>query len=59
MFSTLAMAQVVTLDEMQAKVEANWPAIARYGIIEKTKKYNISNANKAYLPHGTLSGQAS
>ena len=59
MFSTLAMSQVVTLDEIQTKVEANWPAIARYGIIEKTKKYNISNANKAYLPHGTLSGQAS
>lgn len=52
-------AQVVTLDEMQAKVETNWPVISRYGIIEKTKKYDISNANKAYLPQGTLSGQAS
>ena len=55
MLSTVAVGQIVTLDEIQQKAEANYPAIARYGIIEKTKNYSIVNANKAYLPQGTLS----
>lgn len=58
MLSTVAVGQIVTLDEIQQKAEANYPAIARYGIIEKTKNYSIVNANKAYLPQGTLSAQA-
>lgn len=56
--SMFVTAQVITLDEIQRKVEANYPAIARYGIIEQTKNYDIANANKAYLPQGTLSAQA-
>ena len=54
----LVPAQIITLNEIQRKAEANYPAIARYGIIEQTKNYNIANANKAYLPQGTLSTQA-
>ncbi len=50
-------AQIITIDEVQEKAEANYPAIARYDIIEKTKEFNIANANKAYLPQGTLSAQ--
>lgn len=56
--SLLLPAQLITLDEMQRKSAANYPAIARYDIIEKTKNFSISNANKAFLPQGTLSGQA-
>ncbi len=56
--SMFVTAQVITLDEIQRKVEANYPAIARYGIIEQTKNYDIANANRAYLPQGTLSAQA-
>lgn len=56
--SMLVPAQLVTLDEIQQKAEANYPAIARYDIIEKTKDFSIANANKAYLPQGTLSAQA-
>lgn len=51
-------AQIITIDECQVKAEANYPAIAQYDIIEKTKEFNIANANKAYLPQGTLSGQS-
>ncbi len=56
--SMLVPAQLVTLDEIQQKAEANYPAIARYDMIEKTKNFSIANANKAYLPQGTLSAQA-
>ena len=58
MNSVLLPAQIITLSEMQQKAEANYPAIARYDIIEKTKEFDLSNANRAYLPQGTLSAQA-
>lgn len=51
-------AQIITIDECQVKAEANYPAIAQYDVIEKTKEFNIANANKAYLPQGTLSAQS-
>jgi len=35
--STLLSSQVITLDEIQKKAESNYPAVAQYGIIEKTK----------------------
>ena len=58
MNSMLATAQQITLDQMQEKARTNYPAIARYDLIEKTKNFSIENANKAYLPQGTLSAQA-
>ncbi len=57
MNSFFVSSQIITIDEVQEKAEANYPAIARYDIIEKTKEFNIANANKAYLPQGTLSAQ--
>lgn len=56
--SLLLRAQIITLGEVQKMAEANYPAIARYDIVEKTKEFSISNANKAYLPQGTLMSQA-
>ncbi|BBD44401.1 Outer membrane efflux protein (Precursor) [Petrimonas sp. IBARAKI] len=56
--SSLVSSQVITLDEIQKKAESNYPAVAQYGIIEKTKDFSISNANRAFLPQGTLSAQA-
>lgn len=50
--------QTITIEECQQKAEDNYPAISKYDIIEKTKEFNISNANRAYLPHGTLSAQS-
>ena len=55
--SRFVSAQIVTIDECQEKAESNYPAIVQYDIIEKTKEFNIANANKAYLPQGTLSAQ--
>lgn len=54
----LASAQIITLNEIQKKAEANYPAIVRYDIIEKTKDFSIANANRGFLPQGTLNAQA-
>lgn len=48
---------ILTIEEAQDKAESNYPAIAEYNIIESSKEFSISNANKAYLPQGTLSAQ--
>ena len=51
-------AQELTLEECQQQAQAHYPLIKRYGLIEKTKEYNISNAGKGYL-HSSLSAKAS
>ena len=48
---------ILTIEEAQDKAESNYPAIAEYNIIESSKEFSISNANKAYLPQGTLIAQ--
>lgn len=52
-------AQELTLEECQQQSQAYYPLIKRYGLIEKTQEYNISNANKGYLPQFSLSAKAS
>ena len=56
---TFLNAQELTLEECQQQAQAYYPLIKRYGLIEKTKEYNISNANKGYLPQFSLSAKAS
>lgn len=56
--SLFLQAQIITLNEVQMMAEANYPAMARYDIIEKTKAFSLANANKAYLPQGILTSQA-
>ena len=51
-------AQELTLEECQQQAQAHYPLIKRYGLIEKTKEYNISNAGKGYLPQVSLSAQS-
>lgn len=57
-FSYNAEAQL-TLTDCQAKARANYPLVKQFGLIEQTVHYNISNANKAYLPQIVLSARAS
>ncbi len=38
------------LSACQEKARANYPLIRQLALIEKTAEYNISNANKGYLP---------
>jgi outer membrane protein TolC len=50
------MAQL-TVEVCQEKAKANYPLVKQYGLIEQTAQYNISNANKGYLPQLTLSAK--
>lgn len=48
----------LTLNECYDKARANYPLIKQKEYIAKTKKYNVSNVWKGYLPQITISGQA-
>jgi len=39
-----------TLDECQQKARENYPLIKQYELIEQSKGFTLSNANKSYLP---------
>lgn len=52
-----AFAQL-TIEDCYTKAQENYPLIRQYNLIEKTKEYNLSNANKAYLPQVTFSAKA-
>lgn len=58
-FCSYSQQKTITLYECQEKATTNYPAFARYGLIEKTKDYNINNANKAFLPQISLVTQVS
>ena len=47
-----------TINDCYAKAQANYPLIKQYGLIEKSKNYNLSNAAKGYLPQITFSAKA-
>ncbi|MGI9531958.1 TolC family protein [Lutimonas sp.] len=40
----------LSLDSCQAKARRNYPMIKQFGLIDQTKAYTTSNANKAFLP---------
>ncbi|MDX6189297.1 TolC family protein [Flavobacterium sp. Fl-318] len=54
LFVFSAKAQSLTIDSSYKLAENNYPLIKQYDLIEKTKEYNISNANKAYLPQVSI-----
>jgi outer membrane protein TolC len=61
MFLTVQMsmhAQSLTIETCQEKAKENYPLVKQYGLIEQTARYNISNANKGYLPQLTFSAKA-
>ena len=45
-----ATAQALSIDSCYVLAKKNYPLIRQYELIEKTKEYTLSNANKAYLP---------
>ena len=47
-----------TLDSCKALARANYPAIKRYSLIEKSRDYTVSNAAKAWLPQVSVAGNA-
>ncbi len=50
--------EVLNLDSCQALAAQNYPLIKQYELIEKSKEFNIKNANKAYLPQVSFTGIA-
>lgn len=48
--------ETLSIDSCYAMAKRNYPAIKQYELIEKSKEYTISNANKAYLPQFSLTG---
>ncbi|NDW18252.1 transporter [Dysgonomonas sp. 216] len=48
----------IRIEDCYAKAKANYPLIKQYGLIEKSKDYNLSNAGKGYLPQFQLSAKA-
>lgn len=49
----------LSLDSCQQLARENYPMIKQAGLIEKTAAFNISNANKAWLPQLSISAKAS
>ena len=59
-FSAMAFAQsTLTIEQCQQMAKENYPLIKRYGLIERSKEYNLSNAGKGYLRQFSLSAKAS
>jgi len=48
----------LSIEDCYQKTQANYPLIKQYNLIEQTKEYNLSNANKGYLPQITVSAKA-
>lgn len=54
MVTQLSWAQSLNLDSCYALAKSNYPLTKQFDLIEKSKEYSISNANKAYLPQVSL-----
>lgn len=55
---TLGASGQLTIGDCQIKAKANYPLIKQYDLIKQSEIYNLSNANKGYLPQISLSGKA-
>ncbi|WP_281633159.1 TolC family protein [Flavobacterium luteolum] len=54
LFFITSQAQTLTIDQSYQLAVENYPLIKQYELIEKSKEYTLSNANKAYLPQISL-----
>lgn len=46
----------LTIEKCQDKAFNNYPMIKQYELISKSTDYSLSNANKAFLPHISITG---
>lgn len=51
--------QQYSIEQCQEMAQRNYPLIKQYDLIESSKEFSISNANKGYLPQLSLSAKAS
>ncbi|MDR2084986.1 MAG: TolC family protein [Bacteroidales bacterium] len=47
----------LTLEYCHERAKANYPLIKQYDLIEQSKKYNIAQINKSYIPQLSLNGK--
>ncbi|MCC8035444.1 MAG: TolC family protein [Rikenellaceae bacterium] len=55
---SLPCAGQLTVEECYRLAMDNYPLVRRYGLINMSEGYDLSNASKAYLPQFSLSGRA-
>ena len=55
---SLAASAQITINDCYEKAQANYPLIKQYGLIEKSRDYNLSNAGKGFLPQVSFSARA-
>jgi hypothetical protein len=58
MASTNSYGQTLSLDECHKLAHSNYPKIKQLELIKTSTAYSIDNANKRYLPHVAINGQA-
>lgn len=56
--TTATLFAQTTIEECFKRAKENYPLTQQRGLIEKSREYSISNANKAYIPQASLSAQA-
>lgn len=58
LLASLAVCAQPSVERCKEMAREHYPLIRRYGLIEQSRDYTLSNAARAWLPHVTLSGQA-
>lgn len=55
---SLAAGATLTVADCVRLAVAHYPDVARYGLLEASAQYDLSNAAKAWLPQGSVAAQA-
>lgn len=58
LLASLAVCAQPSVERCKEMAREHYPLIRRYGLIEQSRDYTLSNATRAWLPQVTLSGQA-
>ena len=58
LLASLAVCAQQSVERCKEMAREHYPLIRRYGLIEQSRDYTLSNAARAWLPQVTLSGQA-
>ncbi|WP_455094505.1 TolC family protein [Prevotella koreensis] len=59
MFLTFSAKAQITLEQLQEQARANYPAIRKYGLVEQSRDFTLSNVAKGNLPQVLFQGKSS
>lgn len=59
MFLTFSAKAQITLEQVQEQARANYPAIRKYGLVEQSRDFTLSNVAKGNLPQVLFQGKTS